>query len=170
MEPASISRSVIGQVYAIDRNQPVSDVRALDVVLRDFEYATPRFNITLLGVLALVGLMLAIVGVYGVMSTAVAQQRHEIGVRMALGASAGTIARMVIVRGSWLLGIGTVLGLAGAAAVARLLARQVWNVPPFDPLAFAVVALILLITGLQACIWPARRAARIDPIIALREE
>jgi predicted permease len=170
MDPAGISRSVIGQVYAIDRNQPVTDVRALDVVLRDFEYATPRFNITLLGVLALVGLMLAIVGVYGVMSTAVAQQRHEIGVRMALGASGGSIARMVIVRGSWLLGIGIALGLAGASVVARLLARQVWNVPPFDPLAFSIVAIILLITGLQACIWPARRAARIDPIIALRDE
>ena len=170
MDPASVNRSVIGQVYAIDRNQPVSEVRALDVVLRDFEYATPRFNITLLGVLAFVGLMLAIVGVYGVMSTAVAQQRHEIGVRMALGASATSIARMVIVRGSWMLGIGIVLGLLGAAGVARLLARQVWNVSPFDPLAFALVALVLLITGLQACIWPARRAARIDPIIALRDE
>ncbi len=170
LDAASMTRSVVAQVYAIDRNQPVTDVRALDVMLRDFEYATPRFNVTLLGVLAFVGLMLAIIGVYGVMSTAVAQQRHEIGVRMALGASAGTIARMVIVRGSWLLGTGIALGLVGAAAVARLLARQVWNVPPFDPLAFAAVALILLVAGLQACFWPARRAARIDPIIALREE
>ena len=170
LDAASVSRAVVSQVYAIDRNQPVTDVRALDVMLRDFEYATPRFNVTLLGVLAFVGLMLAIIGVYGVMSTAVAQQRHEIGVRMALGASATTIARMVITRGSWLLIIGIVLGLAGAAAVARLLARQVWNVAPFDPLAFAAVALILLVAGLQACFWPARRAARIDPIIALREE
>ena len=146
------------------------DVKALDVVLKDSAYARPRFNLTLLGVLAAVGMMLAIVGVYGVMSTAVAQQRHEIGVRMALGASAGSIARMVITRGSWLLGIGIVLGLIGASAVARLLARQVWNVAPFDPLAFAVVSLILLLAGLQACFWPARRASRIDPIIALREE
>jgi predicted permease len=170
LEPASVSRAVIGQVYAIDRNQPVTDVRPLDVVLKEFVYATPRFNVTLLGVLAFVGLMLAIVGVYGVMSTAVAQQRHEIGVRMALGASAGTIARMVIVRGSWLLGIGIAVGLAGAATVAQLLARQVWRVPPFDPFAFAIVAIILLAAGLQACFWPARRAARIDPIIALRDE
>jgi putative ABC transport system permease protein len=165
-----VSRAIVGQVYAIDKNQPVMDVKALDVVLKDSAYARPRFNLTLLGVLAAVGMMLAIVGVYGVMSTAVAQQRHEIGVRMALGASAGSIARMVITRGSWLLGIGIVLGLIGASAVARLLARQVWNVAPFDPLAFAVVSLILLLAGLQACFWPARRAARIDPIIALREE
>jgi putative ABC transport system permease protein len=169
-EPASVSRAIVGQVYAIDKNQPVMDVKTLDVVLKDSAYARPRFNLTLLGVLAAVGMMLAIVGVYGVMSTAVAQQRHEIGVRMALGASAGSIARMVITRGSWLLGIGIVLGLIGASAVARLLARQVWNVAPFDPLAFAVVSLILLLAGLQACFWPARRAARIDPIIALREE
>lgn len=169
-DPASVSRAVIGQVYAIDKNQPVMQVRTLDRVLQEIELATPRFNLTLLGVLAAVGLVLAIVGVYGVMSTAVAQQRHEIGVRMALGAGAGTIARMVIMRGSWLLLAGLVLGLAGASIIAKLLARQVWNVPPFDPLAFAVVSLILIVSGLQACIWPARRAARIDPIIALREE
>lgn len=170
LDPASISRAVVGQVYAIDRNQPVMDVKALDVVLNEWEYATPRFNLTLLGVLAAAGLILAIVGVYGVMSTAVAQQRHEIGVRMALGAGAGTIARMVLARGFWLLFVGIVLGLAGAAGIARLLARQVWNVPPFDPLAFTVVSLILLVAGLQACVWPARRAARVDPIIALRDE
>jgi putative ABC transport system permease protein len=121
-------------------------------------------------VLASVGLILAVVGVYGVMSAAVAQQRHEIGVRMALGATASTIAQMVVRRGLWLLAIGVALGLAGAGLIARLLARQVWNVPPFDPLAFGLVSLILLAAGLQACFWPARRAARIDPIAALREE
>jgi predicted permease len=169
-DPASITRSVIGQVYAIDKDQPVTNVRALDVVLKEDEFATPRFNLTLLGALAGVGLVLAIVGVYGVMSTAVAQQKHEIGVRMALGAGAGTIARMVLTRGFWLLLTGLILGLAGAAGIARLLARQVWNVPPFDPVAFIVVSVILLVAGLQACYWPARRAARIDPIIALRDE
>lgn len=170
VEPASVSRSISAQVYAIDRNQPVMEVKSMDRLLNDLEYATPRFNLTLLSVLAGVGLVLAIVGVYGVMSTAVAQQRQEIGVRMALGATAGTIAKMILARGSWLLVVGIVLGLAGAMAIARLLARQVWNVPPFDPLAFAVVSLILLAAGLQACFWPARRAARIDPITALRED
>ena len=169
-DPASIRRDVIAQVYAIDPNQPVTDVKTLELLLREQAFATPRFNLTLLSILAGVGLILAIVGVYGVMSTAVAQQRHEIGVRMALGAGSGRIAAMVIARGSWLLILGIAIGLGGAAVVARLLARQVWRVPPFDPLAFAAVSLILLIAGLQACIWPARRAARIDPIIALREE
>jgi predicted permease len=169
-DPEALRRTIVGQVYAIDPNQPVSEVRALDVVLRDVEYATPRFNLILLAVLAGVGLILAIVGVYGVMSTAVAQQRHEIGVRMALGATSGTIARMIVARGTWLLVTGLAIGLVGAIFVARLLARQVWNVSPFDPLAFTAVSLILLAAGLQACFWPARRAARIDPIVALREE
>ena len=168
-DPATLTRAAIAQVYAIDRNQPVTDVRTLEVLLREIEFATPRFNLTLLGVFAVIGLVLSIVGVFGVMSTTVAQQRHEIGVRLALGADARTIARMVMTRGSWLLVAGIVLGLAGAAVVARVLARQVWNVAPFDPLAFAAVAAVLLATGLLACAWPARRAARIDPIIALRE-
>ena len=170
MDPSSLSRAIVAQVYAIDRNQPVTEVKPVDVLLREFEYATPRFNLILLTVLASVGLILAVVGVYGVMSAAVAQQRHEIGVRMALGASAAGIAQMVVVRGLWLLGIGLAIGLAGAGLIARLLARQVWNVPAFDPLAFAVVSIILLAAGLQACFWPARRAAGIDPIAALRQE
>jgi len=170
MDPAGITRAVVNQVFAIDKNQPVADVKVLDVVLSEEEYATPRFNLALLSVFATMGLALAIVGVYGVMSTVVSQQSHEIGVRMALGASTGTIARMVLTRGSRLLLVGIALGLVGSFAAARLLARQVWNVSPFDPIAFVVVSLILLAAGLQACFWPARRAARIDPIIALRQE
>jgi putative ABC transport system permease protein len=91
-------------------------------------------------------------------------------VRMALGASAGTIARMIVGRGSRLLVVGIVVGLVGSILAARSLAQQVWKVSPFDPAAFAVVSLVLLAAGLQACVWPARRAARIDPIIALRQE
>jgi putative ABC transport system permease protein len=170
LDPLALSRSIVAQVYAIDENQPVMEVKPVDVLLKEYEYATPRFNLILLAVLATAGLILAVVGVYGVMSAAVAQQRHEIGVRIALGASAGAIARMVVARGLWLLGAGLVLGLAGAGAIARLLARQVWNVPPFDPLAFGLVSLILLAAGLQACFWPARRAARVDPIAALRQD
>ena len=168
-EPAALTRAVVGQVYAIDRNPPVSNVNTLDAVLKQDEYATPRFNLALFSVFAAAGLALAVVGVYGVMSGAVAQQTHEIGVRMALGAGAGTIARMVLSRGSRLLVIGMALGFVGSVVTARLLARQVWNVSPFDPLAFGAVSLILLVAGLQACLWPARRAARVDPIVALRD-
>jgi predicted permease len=170
VDPATTTRAVITQVYAVDQGQPVTSVMTLDQILRDQEYATPRFNLVLLSVFAAVGLMLAVVGVYGVMSSAVAQETQEIGVRMALGANAGAIARMVITRGLRLLLAGTALGLVGSYAAGRWLAGEVWRVATFDPLAFGAVALILLVAGLQACFWPARRASRTDPLIALRQE
>jgi putative ABC transport system permease protein len=170
MDPSSLTRSVSAQVYAIDASQPVADVKTLDTLLKEDEYSTPRFNLILLSVFAGIGLVLAIVGVYGVMSAAVSQQRHEIGVRMALGAGSSTIARMIVARGSRLLLLGMAIGLAGSVVLARLLARQVWNVSAFDPIAFAIVSCVLLAAGLQACLWPALRAARTDPVIALRQD
>lgn len=170
LDPAGLAHSIAAQVYAIDPSQPVANVQPLDTVLKEEAYSTPRFNLVLLSVFAGIGLVLAIVGVYGVMSAAVAQQRHEIGVRMALGAGSRTVARMIVARGLRLLLIGMAVGLAGSMIIARLLARQVWNVSPFDPIAFAVVSLVLLLAGVQACIWPALRAGRTDPVIALRQE
>ncbi len=170
LDPSSLIKSVSAQVYAIDGSQPVANVKTLQQMLAEDEFSTPRFNLILLSVFAAIGLVLAVVGVYGVMATAVAQQRQEIGVRMALGASSGSIAGMILTRGSRLLLAGMAIGLIASVVGARLLARQVWNVPPFDPIAFAVVSVVLLAAGLQACVWPALRAGRIDPIIALREE
>jgi putative ABC transport system permease protein len=169
-DPAGITKSLLNQVYSVDKDQPVTDVRTIDRVLQEGVYAGPRFNLALFAVFAALGLTLAVIGVYGVMSSSVAQQTHEIGVRIALGASPGNISGMVVKRGAWLLLIGVALGLAGSFLTARLLARQIWNVSPFDPITFAAVSLVLLIAGLQACFWPARRAARIDPIAALRQE
>jgi putative ABC transport system permease protein len=169
-DPAGVTRAVIGQVYAIDSGQPVTGVMTLDALLRQEEYATPRFNLILLSVFAAIGLVLAIVGVYGVMASAVAQEKQEIGIRMALGASAGTIARMVILRGSRLLVAGMLLGLAGSVAAGRMLAQQIWRVSAFDPIAFTIVSALLLTAGLLACAWPALRAARIDPIVGLRQD
>ena len=170
VEPATLTRSVSSQVYAIDRNQPVSNVMTLETLLKEEQYARPRFNLALLSLFGGIGLVLAVVGVYGVMSNAVALQRQEIGVRMALGASSGTIARMIVASGSRLLGIGLLLGLAGSIVLTKLLAHNVWNISGFDPIAFALVTLIVLAAGLQACWWPAWRASRIDPLIALRQE
>lgn len=170
LDPTSLTRAVMAQVYAIDGAQPVTNVKTLDTLLKEDEFSTPRFNLILLSVFAVFGLVLAVVGVYGVMATAVAQQRQEIGVRMALGASSKSIVAMILKRGSSLLLIGIGIGLAGSLIGARLLARQVWNVSPFDPVAFGVVALVLLAAGLQACVWPALRAGRTDPIIVLRLE
>jgi len=170
LDASALTRAVTAQVYAVDTSQPVSDVKTLDRAIAEDEFSTPRFNLILLSVFATMGLVLAVVGVYGVMATAVAQQRQEIGVRMALGASSRSIVAMVIARGSRLLLLGVTLGLAGSLLGARFLAKQVWNVSPFDPLAFVVVAGVLLAAGLQACLWPALRAGRTDPIIALRTE
>jgi putative ABC transport system permease protein len=169
-DPASITKAVMSQVYSIDKDQPVTDVRTIDRVLQEGVYAGPRFNLALFAVFAVLGLALAVIGVYGVMSSAVAQQTHEIGVRMALGATPGKVSGMVVRRGLWLLLVGIAVGLLGSFLTARLLAGQIWNVSPFDPVTFGAVSLILLIAGLQACLWPARRAARIDPIAALRQE
>jgi putative ABC transport system permease protein len=169
-DPAPATKAIVSQVYAIDRGQPVTGIMTLDRILQDEQYATPRFNLILLSIFAIVGLVLAIVGVYGVMSSAVAQERQEIGVRLALGASGGAIARMVVGRGLRLLLAGTAVGLLGSYAAGRWLAGEVWNIRAFDPAAFAAVSLILLLAGVQACLWPARRAARTDPLIAIREQ
>jgi putative ABC transport system permease protein len=169
-DPAGVTRAVVSQVYSVDQGQPVTAVRTLDAILSEGQFATPRFNLILLSIFAAMGLALAIVGVYGVMSSAVAQERQEIGIRMALGADGRAIGRMVILRGSRLLLAGMVLGLAGSIGAGRLLARQVWRVSAFDPIAFAIVSAVLLTVGLAACAWPARRAARIDPIVALRQD
>ena len=169
-DPAGVTRAVLSQVYGIDRNQPVTDVRTIEAVLNDGIYAGPRFNLALFSVFAGLGLTLAILGVYGVMSNSVAQQTHDIGIRMAIGATPRHIAGMIVKHGSRLLLGGIALGLAGGFLTARLLSHQVWNVSPFDPISFSVVSLVLLAAGLLTCVWPARRAARIDPMVALRYE
>jgi putative ABC transport system permease protein len=169
-DPAGVTRAVLSQVHAIDKNQPVTDVSTIEKVLSDGIYAGPRFNLALLSVFAGLGLTLAIVGIYGVMSNSVAQQTHDIGVRMAIGASRGNIAAMIVKSGSRLLAAGIALGLAGGVLTARLLSRQIWNVSPFDPISFSAVSLVLLVAGLLACVWPARRASKVDPIEALRYE
>lgn len=169
-DPAAVTRAVVSQVYAVDKGQPVTGVMTLDRLLQERQYATPRFNLVLLSIFAGFGLVLAVVGVYGVMSSAVAQERRDIGVRMALGADASTIVRMVLARGSRLLMAGTAVGLLGSIAAGRWLAGEVWRITAVDPVAFGGVSLLLLAVGLQACYWPARRAARTDPLTALRQE
>ena len=169
-DPAAVTRAVVERVYAVDRDQPVTDVRTVESFLNDFIYAGPRFNLVLLSVFAALGLALAVVGVYGVMAHTVAQQTREIGVRIALGADPGSVGRMVVRSGANLLLMGVGLGLVGSVFGARLLARQIWNVSPFDPISFAAASIVLVAAGLQACVWPAWRASRTQPIVALRQE
>jgi predicted permease len=169
-EPAALTNAVRSQVYAIDPNQPVTQVQTLETALDDYVFSRRRFNLVLFTVFAGLGLALALIGVYGVISKAVADQTQEIGIRIALGAGFGNIAGMVLGSALKLLLIGIALGLLGAFATTRLLADQIWQVSPFDPPSFLAVSLLLLATGLQACFWPARRAARLDPMAALRHE
>ncbi|MBI1760545.1 MAG: ABC transporter permease [Acidobacteria bacterium] len=172
-DPSALTRAVLNQIRAVDAQQPVTNVMTIDGVLQEFFYADPKFNLVLFAVFAALGLTLAVIGVYGVMSSAVAQQTQEIGLRMALGASPGAVSGMIIKRGARLLATGIGVGLLGSLLATRLLKGYVWNLSAFDsfdPLTFGAVALLLLLAGLQACWWPARRAARIDPLVALRME
>lgn len=158
------------QVLAIDKNQPVTDVRTIDAYLREWVFAAPRFNFILFCVFAGIGLALAIVGVYGVISTAVSRQTQEFGIRIALGATLSDITTMVMRRGLILLMAGIVLGLAGGFFAVRIIENQIWKVPKHDWISFAGTSVLLLAVGLWACYWPARRASRVDPMVALRYE
>jgi putative ABC transport system permease protein len=169
-DPAVLTAAVRRQVYAVDPDQPVTDVRTLAAMLDDSVFSGPRFSLALFSVFAALGLALAVVGVYGVVSHGVSGRTREIGIRMAVGAGSATIVRMVLGGGLMRIGAGILLGLVGSAAASRALRQLVWSVSPVDPLSFAVVALVLLTAGLQACLWPALRATCVDPVSALRHE
>jgi putative ABC transport system permease protein len=169
-DPTSLAKAVTEQVYALDPNQPVTDVRTISSLLNDWEYAGPRFSVVLFGVFAAMGLTLAVVGVYGVVSNAVSQRTHEIGVRKALGASSADVLRLVFRFGARLILLGIGIGLAASLAIARILSNQLWGVSPHDPLTLFSVVVLLLLVGFLACWVPARRAMRVDPLVALRYE
>jgi putative ABC transport system permease protein len=169
-DPNEIVKPALAQIYAIDPEQPATDVRTVEDLLQDAAFAGPRFNLVLFSLFAALGLALSMIGVYGVMSNSVAQQVHEVGVRMAIGASPGSVFRMVVARGARLLSLGIVLGLIGSFFAARLLAAYVWAGATFDALTFVGVSIVLLVAGIHACVWPARRASRVSPVIALRDE
>jgi ABC-type antimicrobial peptide transport system permease subunit len=146
------------------------DVYTLQTRIEREVYSSPRFNLILFSIFAALGLLLAIIGIYAIVSSFVSQQTREIGVRLALGASFGSVMAMVLRRGFWLLGIGCVIGLVGSVFGVRLLSGVVARVSPLEPLSLGLVICALVAAGLIACVWPAQRAARIDPAVTLRSE
>ncbi|MGH9865444.1 MAG: FtsX-like permease family protein, partial [Candidatus Acidiferrales bacterium] len=157
------------QVWSLDSQIPLSNVQSMDELLAA-SLAEQRFNMILLGAFAGLALVLAAVGIYGVMAYTVSQRTHEIGIRMALGAQRGDVLRQVVGQGAKLALAGIVIGLAGAVVLTRLMASLLFDVKPTDPLTFAGVAIVLAIVALAACYIPARRAMRVDPMTALRYE
>jgi putative ABC transport system permease protein len=168
-DASGVAALVRNEVLALDKDQPVYNIRTLESVLSE-SVATPRFRTLLLGVFAGVALILAGVGIYGVISYAVSQRSQEIGIRMALGAQAADVLTLVIKGGMTLALIGVALGLAGAFALTRLMTTLLFNVRPTDPATFATVSAGLIIVALLACYIPARRATKVDPLVALRYE
>jgi predicted permease len=167
-DPMSVLPAVRAAVRSLRRDQPVSDIKTIDARISEQMLSGRRFNAILFGVFGFLGLALAVVGIYGVMSNSVSRRTNEIGVRMAMGATEGDVYRLVLLEGSRLLMIGVVAGTMAAAGASRLLARMVWRAQVFDPLTIGSVALLLVAVGIAACWLPARRAGRVDPMSALR--
>ena len=168
-DPAALAGAITREVHAVDPNVVVYDVRTMQDRLHD-SLARQRFATTMLGAFAAFALLLAAVGVYGVMSYLVSQSTHDIGVRMALGAQPGNILRLIMRQGMELAGIGIAGGLIGALSLTRVMAGLLFGVSTTDAVTFSAVALILAAVALVATVIPARRAISVDPIVALREE
>jgi putative ABC transport system permease protein len=168
-DPTSLSGSLRSAVRGIDPELPVFALRTLDSLVEE-RTAQRRLAVLLISVFAAVALLLAAVGIYGVMSYSVAQRTQEIGIRMALGAEQNQILKMVLRHGTLMSLIGTAIGLISAFALARLITTMLFQTSAADPPTFSVVPLLLLAVALFACYVPARRAMRVDPMVALRNE
>jgi putative ABC transport system permease protein len=169
VEPASFGAALYQTVASIDANLPVFEVRTMEERLFD-SVAQPRFRTALLGLFAALALVMAVVGLYAVMAFSVAQRTHELGIRVALGAQRRDVIGLVLWQGVKLVGTGVVIGLAGAWALTRVLTTLLYEVKPTDPLTFLAVPVLLIVVAILACWLPARQAARVDPITALRYE
>jgi len=168
-DPHRLVPLVARRVNEVLKNSPVDYVKTFDEV-RAVNFSRPRFQMLLLGVFAGLALLLAMLGIYGVMAFAVTQRTHEIGIRMALGADARQVLRMVLGHAMKLALIGVVLGLAGAVASTRLMAALLYRVTPTDALTFAGVSVLIFLTAALASFLPAWRAAKTDPVSTLRSQ
>jgi putative ABC transport system permease protein len=168
-EPQSLARSLQTVVHELDWNIPVYRIKTLEQYL-GVAVAQPKFNALLLGSFAGLALLLTAIGLYGVMAYAVIQRTQEIGIRLALGAQTGDVLRLVLRQGLKLTALGLAIGLVTAYALTRYMQTLLFGVKPSDPLTFAAIALLLTVVALVACYMPARRATKVDPLVALRYE
>jgi predicted permease len=168
-EPTALSGAVRQAIQDVDEEMPVFAVLTLADQL-DFSLWPARMGATLLGAFGILGLVLASVGLYGVMSYAVASRTREIGIRVALGAKAPVVLRMVMARGLGIILVGIAVGLTLAAAISRFLSSLLYGIGTTDPIAFGGTTLVLLVVALLASYIPARRATRVDPVLALKAE
>jgi predicted permease len=169
-DPAAMLNAVRREIWAVDRNVALTLTGSLKDILKEYSYAEPRFSVVLLGIFAAVGMILVALGVYSVVAYTVSRQTHEIGIRVALGAGRTEVLRMVLGMGGRLVGLGVIAGVATSFAVTRLIQNQIWGVSPHDPMTLVVVVAVVSLAGLAACYFPARRATRVDPMVALRHE
>jgi putative ABC transport system permease protein len=168
-DPADITNSIAAVVQSLDSDLPLDQVRTMDQIV-DESLAGDRFATVLFAAFAAVALILAAIGIYGVMSFAVVQRTHEIGLRMALGAGPAQVLHLVLREGMLLAFIGLLLGLGGTYFVGRTMKSILFEVPAIDPIAISTVAAVLLLSAVLACYLPARRATHVDPLVALRHE
>ncbi|HET8678007.1 MAG TPA: ABC transporter permease [Blastocatellia bacterium] len=168
-DPLSLIGQLQAEVRGIDKDQPVYQIQTMESLIAD-SVGTRRFAMTLLGLFAGLALLLAAIGIYGVMSYAVTERRHEIGIRVALGAGQKEVLKLIVGQGLVFIVSGVVIGLIGAYIATSLLSNLLYDVSARDPITFAVVTIVLTLIALAACYIPARRAMRVDPIVALRYE
>jgi putative ABC transport system permease protein len=168
-DPLALAAAAQAAVWSIDRDQAISGIRTVRELLAQQE-ANRWFTTLLLGLFASVALVLALIGIYGVIAYSTAQRTQEIGIRLALGADRRSVLRLVLAGGLRIALAGLALGLAGALALTRVLSSLLYGVGARDPLTFVVVPAVLLLVALAACWMPARRAMRVDPLAALRAE
>ena len=168
-DPLSLAGPIREQVLAVDPDQPVYNIKTMDRVVGDTRWPQ-RINMGSLGILAIISLMLAAIGIYGLISYSVTERTHEIGIRMALGAGRREILKLMLRQGGFLLVIGLIIGLVGAAALTRIMSSLLFGVSATDPIIFAATSLLLTMVVMLSSYIPGRRAARVDPMIALRNE